>query len=270
MEMLATIRKYLKILTTSIKVFAAYKTNIFFNVLAMFVKVLFAFVLWSIIYESHNTIAGYSFQQMILYYILCSFVMQLDKTEIITNTMSEEIQNGKFAKYLIMPIKLEKYFFTYSLGATVLNTLFIAVGCACLVYLIQIDASISVTFSQSVILFIIVLLGIIFMSKINYLIGILSMKYIDVTIFILVKDNIFALLKGELIPLVLLPKSVFSAMKYFPFYYIGYYPVNTIITGNLESVWLAIAVLLIWIICLGIFNKHLFAKYKIVYEGTGL
>ena len=261
--------KMLKVLTTSVKIHSVYKANIFFNIISMFTRILLAFILWGVAYESNSLIGGYTYNQMLLYYILSSFILQLDKTDIIANSMAEEVQNGRFAKYIIMPINVKNYFLFYSLGDSFLN-LFSFICCIGFIIFFGLRLSFTITAAHFLGLLVVIVLGILIMANINFIIGTLAIKYYDITVFMMVKDNILSLITGSLLPLSLFPKGILNIMHFFPFYYIGYYPVNLLITGDVESIFMAACILTVWLFVLHLAATRLFKKYIMSYEGIGL
>lgn len=263
-------RKYIMVMISSIKVHCAYKTNIFFNVLAMLTKVLLAYILWGAIYESTLLVGNYSFEQMVLYYIICTVILQLDKTSSISSIMAEEIQEGRFAKNIILPVGLKKYYFFYSLGESLLGALIALLCCGGLVLALGLELLIAISISQVLHVIVMIAISTLIMAEINFMIGLLAIKYYDITIFVLVKDNLLSLITGSLLPLSLFPNSLQALMKFFPFYYMGYYPTNVIITGNTESIYIAYCVLLTWLLILHFVSNVLYRKLIILNEGAGL
>ena len=62
------------------------------------------------------------------------------------------------------------------------------------------------------------------MIQLNYFLGILAFKFQEIRMFLMIKGNIVAFITGTLVPLVLLPQGIVSAMRFFPFYYVTYLP----------------------------------------------
>jgi len=236
----------------------------------MFTKIIFAYVLWGAVFKSKHMVAGYTFNTMILYYIISSAITQFDQTSMITNKMSEEVQNGQFSKYLLFPINIKEYYFLYSLGGTVFFGVFSIVCIFIFGLIFQKNLFYNIEISRLGLSFVIVLLGLLFMKEINYAIGILSIKYIDVTVFVLIKDNIIMLITGGLIPLSFFSKNVVRVMKFFPFYFLNYYPTELVITGDTKDVKIAIFVLVAWTATAKIANKVMMTRIRKKYEGVGL
>lgn len=77
-----------------------------------------------------------------------------------------------------------------------------------------------------------IVLGLIFMAQLNCFLGILVLKFQDISLFLMIKYNIVALITGTMIPLTLLPAHFVSAMRIFPFYYVTYLPSMLLIGRN--------------------------------------
>ena len=86
----------------------------------------------------------------------------------------------------------------------------------------------------------------------------------------MIKDNIFSLISGAVIPLVLLPQEVISVFKYLPFYYISYLPTMLLLGRNTEEVPQALITMLVWVILFAILNPSTYKYYRTKFEGAGI
>jgi ABC-2 type transport system permease protein len=108
------------------------------------------------------------------------------------------------------------------------------------------------------------------MMQLNYYIGILAFKYLDTSIFMMIKENIVQFVTGSLIPLALLPSSVIKVMSFFPFYYVSYLPSMLFLGRNQNEVAFGIMVLLIWNAVFAVLNRCTYNRLKNKYEGVGI
>lgn len=265
-----TNKKYINIFLISIKEQTIYRLNILFSLLASFFKILFAVTLWGWLFKENYGSLQYSLNATIAYYIISECILQLNQTELITEKISEEVQNGRFAKYFLMPINIKKYFFSLALGKTTYTFVYTLLSMLVFSFVFRLNYTIEFNLLSLIFFVLIVILGILAMKEINYIVGIMSIKYVDISVLIMIKQNVTALLVGGILPLHFFGENTIKVMKIFPFYYINYYPVNLLLTNDTENVFVAIIILCIWIFLLKIISTKMTNYYKKNYEGIGL
>ncbi|MDE7298378.1 MAG: ABC transporter permease, partial [Lachnospiraceae bacterium] len=117
---------------------------------------------------------------------------------------------------------------------------------------------------------IMVVLGLFFMVQLNYYLGLLTLKYEEIGTFLMIKNNLTALVTGSIVPLVLFPETVLRVMKLLPFYYITYLP-SMLLTGQCrEEAGIGILVLALWCAALGLLIRTTWRKYRLKYDGAGI
>lgn len=55
---------------------------------------------------------------MLSYYIISSYIFQLDKSAEISQQMSRMLRNGTFSKYMVIPVHTQGYFVAMEAGKT--------------------------------------------------------------------------------------------------------------------------------------------------------
>lgn len=263
-------KKYFEIAKITFKAELAYRFDVIIGILLSVCRILLSFILWSAFFKGKDTIAGFSFNMMITYYIFISFFSKLDMSESIVNQLSNEIRQGKFSKYLVQPVKPLWYFISSTCAKTVF--IFCISSTVTIVFALIFNKYLSFNTSLLMILtaFFINILGLIFLMLLNYFIGILSFKFCDIWAFNMIKNTIFEFITGTFIPLSLFPLWVQSGMRLFPFYYIYYYPSNMIVTGNNQNVLLAITILISWNLFMFIVIHLTYKALRKKYEGVGI
>ena len=71
-------RKYREIMRVYIKAQLAWRAAVAFSMLFTVAKILFAWLLWGMIFRGRNIVAGFTFHGMLSYYIVSSFLSQLE------------------------------------------------------------------------------------------------------------------------------------------------------------------------------------------------
>lgn len=263
-------KKYFEIAKITFKSQIAYRFDIIIGLLLSFVRIMLAFILWRVIFEGKDEIAGFSFAMMMTYYIIISFLRRLDLTDEIVWQLSSEIREGQFTKYLIRPIKPLWYFVTaclakmaYVLGLNIAATVLYALIFSRF-WVVQTD---TVTVLCAILIFV---LGLSFMILLNYFIAILSFKFTDVGALNMIKGNILEFLTGALIPLTLLPGWLQNGMQLFPFYYVYYYPTALLLKGPVVGISEAILLLALWNAIMYAIVSMTYQALKRKYEGVGV
>lgn len=237
--------------------------------LALF-RILLAFILWSVLFKGKDEIAGFSFGMMITYYILISFFRRLDLTESIVWQMQEEIREGQFTKYLVRPVKPLWFFVSASFAKTAfvlgINLLATLLYAALFHRYFTFHANFGACFSA----FMIFLFGLNFLILLNYFVGVLSFKFIEVTAFNILKGVILEFLTGALIPLAILPVWFQDGMKIFPFYYIYYYPTMLVLNREINKIPQAFLLLIVWNVLMFLIVTATYSKLRRKYEGVGV
>lgn len=263
-------KKYYETAKIMFKTQIAYRFDIITSMIFTISKILLAYVLWGAIFGKQSVISGFTFNSMLSYYIISSFLTQLDQSSGTGWQISEEIRNGRFSKYIIKPVGVFRYFTAQTVGVSAFLLLFNLIAAAIWVFIFRVDFVISGN-SQSIIsALILILLGLLFMLQINYFIGILAFKFLDTSIFMMIKDNIVQFVTGSLIPLTLLPPGIIRIMTFFPFYYISYLPSMLLLGRNENEIITGIVILSLWNIAFGILNSATYNRLKCIYDGVGI
>lgn len=263
-------KKYLQIFKIGMKEMFAYRFDVFGKGVLGFFKICIAYLMWRIIYSMNDIVSGYTFHEMITYYLLVNFLLAFETSSEVSKLMSEEIKNGYFTKYIVKPVNTFGYYFSLIISKiaflAIVNT--IAMGVWLLVFRNYFELHLSFrALSNSIFIFI---LGLLFIALLNYFFMILTFWVIDTTAFFMIKDNIMEFVTGALVPFSLLPAYVIEGFKYTPFYYILYYPVNICIRGDLSEVHRAFFVLVISCVVLLVIDHGIYKFAIKSYEGVGI
>jgi ABC-2 type transport system permease protein len=207
---------------------------------------------------------------MLSYYIIHSFLTQLDMSDQISNEISTKIRAGSFSKYMVVPVNIQGYFMAQSAGAAVFYLIFNLL--AAVIWIFVFGIKFTFTADPLIILsaLFLALLGLIFMLQLNYFLGLLTLKFQNIDLFLMIKNNLLAFIAGTLIPLVLLPESVLRIMRYLPFYYVSYLPSMLFIGRNREELSYGFLIMLLWILFFAVLNKITYERLRVKYDGVGI
>ncbi|MDE6054161.1 MAG: ABC transporter permease, partial [Lachnospiraceae bacterium] len=74
-------RKYWEIAKTYTKTQLAWRADVIFNMIFTISKILFAYLLWGIIFQGKEMVGAFTFHGMLSYYIVSSFLSQLEMSD---------------------------------------------------------------------------------------------------------------------------------------------------------------------------------------------
>jgi ABC-2 type transport system permease protein len=261
--------KYIETVKVQFKSQLAYRFDIIMNVVLTVSKILLAYVLWSAVFKTQDIVAGFTLNSMMSYYILSSFISQLDQATGTGWHIAEDIRNGSFSsnnqahehlrvlhsayrRSLIIPAHFQP-----ARGSFVGPYL---QGGVCYDKRCPSDPSGHCPDPARAPLH----------GTAKLFHRILAFKVLDVTIFMLIKDNIAEFVKGSLIPLTLLPPGVIGVMKLFPFYYATYLPTMLLLGRNGNEALPGIIILVCWIVLFRFINSLTYKRLRHRYDGVGI
>ncbi len=262
--------KYWEISKTYMKTQLVYRLDIIFNMLFTVTKILFAYLLWGMVLKNKDMAGMFTFHSMVSYYIISSFLSQLEMSSGISNEIYWRIRNGTFSKYMVIPAGIEKYFLAMEFGVVLFYILFDFIAALIWVFIFQIDFIFTNNLVVIACAVVITLLGLLFMVQLNYLLGIMGLKYQGIQTFLMVKDNLVMLVTGGIVPLALFPDAVVDILSLMPFYYITYLPAMLFTGFCQDEAVSGIFIILCWCIVLQVVINIFWKKNVKNYEGVGI
>lgn len=159
---------------------------------------------------------------MLSYYVINSFLSQLEMSQGVSEEINHRIRNGTFSKYMILPISKEGYFLAMELGIVLFYLAFDFLAAFVWIVIFKIEFVFTKNMLVLLVSLFMNLIGMVFMVQLNYFFGILTLKYQGIDTFLRIKNNFIALITGTIIPLALFPEILVNIMKLLPFYYVSY------------------------------------------------
>ncbi len=263
-------KKYLEVAKILFKAQIVYRFDVTMSVLFTVSKILFAYILWGAVFGQNKTVAGFTFPMMLSYYIISSFLSQIEMSDGVSSEIGDRIRGGSFSKYMVIPINTQGYFIAQTFGAMAFYLIFNLLAAAVWVFVFKVEFVITCNISIIVSAVCMVILGLLFMIQLNYFLGILAFKFQEIWIFLMIKGNIVAFITGTLIPLTLLPQGIVSVMRFFPFYYVTYLPSMLLIGKNENEALTGIITLAVWLGVFTALNGFTYNRMRIIYDGAGI
>jgi ABC-2 type transport system permease protein len=246
----------------------AFRLRYFTGIITYFLNVTVYYFIWTAVYRSTQSIAGYNLAQIVTY-ISVGWIIRSFYWNTIDQEMAYEVIEGKIAMDLIKPVSIQWMWISRAMGESAfrlgLLTLPTAIVVA-LVFPIQAPSS-----RENFLLFLIGAFGSFFlMGAINFMIGTCAIPLKSILALIRAKYWLIELLSGLLIPISFFPPVAQKIMAWLPFEYIAYQPLQ-IYLGKLDraAAIRALATECLWVVALLVL-AHLWwerASRKITIQG---
>lgn len=263
-------KKYWEVARVHLKSQLVWRADVMFQMFFTIGRILFAYLLWKVIFAGREQVAGFTFDGMLSYYIFSSFLTQLDMSQGVGEEIHSRIRGGTFSKYMVLSVHTEGYFLAMEVGVVSFYLVFDLI--AAFVWVLVFDIRLQTAAQWQIIFcaFIMVLLGLLFMVQLNYYLGLLTLKYQGIGTFLMIKNNMMALVTGSIVPLVLLPEGVVGVMRLLPFYYVTYLPSMLLVGRCQEEAVTGLAVLAVWCLAMQALIGVTWEKYSRMYDGVGI
>lgn len=264
------VSKYFEVSKIYMKTQLAWRADVIFNMIFTITKILFAYLLWGMVFQNKEMVGQFTFHGMLSYYIISSFLSQLEMSDGISSEIHDRIRNGTFSKYMVIPVGIEKYFMAMELGVVLFYIIFDFIAAVMWIFVFQIHFVFAAEVLLIICAVIMAILGMIFMVQLNYFLGLLTLKYQGIGTFLMIKKNLAALVTGSIVPLALFPEKVVRIMQLLPFYYVTYLPAMLFTGMCKDEAIIGIAVISCWCLVLQLFINVVWEKYLRKYDGVGI
>ena len=265
-----SIRRYYEVAKINFKVQLIWRFDVVVNMVFTIVKILFAYILWKAIFGENKIVSGFTFNSMLSYYIISSFLAGIDMSKSTSEEICNRVKLGTFSKYMIIPINVQNYFIAKIFGMTCFYFVFNMISAFVWIFIFKIDFAFTSNPVQILISILMIFLGFIFMMKLHFFIGILSFKFLEISFFRMIIENIVEFITGTMIPLVLLPETIVTVMKVFPFYYTTYLPSMLLIGRNSNEAIQGLIILALWVLFFSVVNKVMYKRMRTLFDGVGI
>lgn len=253
----------------SFKAQIVYRFDVSMTALATITRVLFAWILWGVIFSTRETVGGFTHHAMLSYYVVSSFLASLDMSKGIAFEISDRIKGGTFSRFMVIPSHPQLYFTSQTLGAAGYYAIFAALAASASAAMF-LRAGLPATDPAAVVCALaMIAMGLVCMCEYQFLIGILSFKFQDVGLHL--QGNLIDFSTGVMIPLSLLPRGVQTALGALPFPYVTYVPAM-LMTGQSSAAdgWRGLCVLVFWTLALLLLGRFAYTRLRTRYDGVGI
>jgi len=254
-------RKVKQIYLTSFQEAIAYRQSTYFWIVAYSLPFLMMYFVWSNVFSSNQTLAGFSFNQMVTYYFASFLAFNFAAPSGVEWSINWRIREGTFSEFLSKPYNFFLHYLVSPLAYLTLRFL-LTFPIAVIFYFLFNNLISKVPFSNIVLFILALCLGYLINLCFSFFLSFIAFWHEDAEGFFHLKQTVTLFLSGGLLPL-----EFFGSYSYFlkllPFSYIISFPVNLYL-GKLSAEEIAFRFLVgfSWLIILG-FSAKIFYKLSV-------
>lgn len=248
----------------------AWRFDVAMTMVATVGRIVAAWILWSAIFRDKELVNGFTFEAMLSYYIVSSFLTSLDMSSQISGEVSSLIRDGGFSKHMVTPMSPFGFFSAMMTGEAAFHLWFSCAAALICATLFRIKFLLTAEPMLILAALVMILLGLLCQMCFHYFLGLLAFKFLNVGTFLHAANNVLAFLTGALVPLALLPAGVTAAMRMFPFYYVTYLPAMLLTGRGGEEALAGLIMLTCWTGALLTLSRFMYHKLRVRYDGVGI
>ena len=265
---------FFRVVTLEARKLMSYRVDFWLSTFATFaVQLAIAYFLWRAVFEAtgKSQIGGFSFDGMVLYYVLAILVAKLIPLQGRHLSIAEDIYEGSLTRYLIYPASYSAFKLGEHVGLVVPAILQVALIAPLTALAVPMPEEfritpLSVTWAA---------LAVILANLMAFLIR------LPVQAVAFWADNVWSLnvmvrfasemLGGLMLPLSLFPSALAALLDWLPFKYFYAFPVLTLVGQTTFEEWLrGMGGMVIWCVLLAALSRWVLRRGYRVYTGVGI
>jgi ABC-2 type transport system permease protein len=249
--MRAALVKYYSAFTVGLQSNIVYRVNFALRGFFSFFHLVVVFLLWSAAYAGNKSIGGFSFGQTLTYFVAIIVVQFMIGAFNEDYQISEEIRNGLINQFLLKPVNYFAYRFSIYLSARVVTGTLIILPVLVSYPFLRAYLTLPPESWRYAVAIPALVMSALIQFGIAYCFGLMTFWFLEIQGFVILSMAIESVLGGQIFPLDLLPRSLYSISACLPYFYQMYFPV-ALVTGRLNeppSVILAmLAIQFFWVV----------------------
>ncbi len=268
--MTAVLAKYAKVFTIGAQNTFVYRWNFVLRSVFGIVPLVGTIFLWKAMFSSGGgQLSGYTYSQLILYFAMCIFVENL-----VTPTEDEwqiagEIRDGKMSFLLLKPLNYLAYRFTLYASYRLLYTAVLLPGIVLIFFFLRDHITLPSHASTWIFFALGTGMAALIQFFIAYSIAMLAFWILEISTIVFMVFSVEYFLSGQIFPLDMLPAWLAAIVKWSPFPYEMYFPVQIFmerVSGAKLLQGLAIQafwVVMMWLLAVGLWRRGI-RRYQAV------
>ena len=263
-------RKYWVVLKMSIDRMFAYRFNFFLGRLRNIIFLLLLFYLWRSLTLKSGIFAGYSEAELVTYVfganLLRSVIFGAQSRDI-----ADEINQGIFSKYLVMPVNYFWFNFCRELGQRLVHLFSASVEVIIFAFILKARLAAPADVKTMLLCLTAIVLAVFLYFILSFFVSLLAFWSREAMGPRFLFEWILEFASGAYFPLDILSRAIFTALSFLPFFYIIYLPIS-IYLGKLNSleIYLGLGRQIGWIIVAGSLTYLAWQQGLKKYTGEGI
>ena len=223
---LAALRKYQRIFRASLVERMTYRSDFLLGTILRFLPMVTTILLWQAIYagSGQSQLAGFTYREMIAYLLLTHISRMFSSMPGLASGISRDIRDGALKRYLIQPVNLIGYLFSYRLAHKVAYIVTSFLPYALLFFLCRGFFDGLPDPLTLLIYFVSLILAFMVGFYFEVCVGMIGFWFLEVTSILYIVMTLNFFISGHMLPLDLLPWPWAGVLKALPFQYLAYFP----------------------------------------------
>lgn len=226
-------------------------------------------LVWIAVYDGQESIAGYSVEEILTYFVAC-MILDFLITSYVDDDLNTDIRDGEISNWLLKPISTVKVYFFYNFSVS-LPMLVIACVVGSLILLLS---PISFAFPENTTTWLLIgpmiVVGHIISFNLKFMLGCIAFWLEEISALQYAYALSASVLIGWVAPMAFLPEWFQAINNWLPFQYTLYVPVAIFLekVDNTQILqWLAIA--LGWLLITSLARRAVYARAITHYNAVG-
>lgn len=251
-------KKYINIAKFALMTQLQYKGYFIISLVSPIIKITVLYFFYKSIFEVQREISGFNFQEMIQFVIFSTFLGDINSYSVGRN-LSSLIVKGTISLELIKPYSVVLSLISQDIGKKILDLLKCSIASLVFINRLNVDFT-YYNFNILVIFIFQVLLGIFIVQLMDLIFGLLAFYTVNTWGILILRNSIFSMTSGVLLPLRFYPQNIRELMSYSPYSYAINTPIEYFFNGKLETK--TILAQLIWLVTLCIVVKMIWKSNR--------
>jgi ABC-2 type transport system permease protein len=270
--MRATLIKYQSVFNVGLQSNLVYRVNFAVRGFFSFFHLVVVFILWGAAYAGNAAIGGFSFSQTLTYFVAVIVVQFMIGAFNEDYQISEEIRNGLINQFLLKPVNYFAYRFSIYVSARVVTGALIIVPVIVTYPFLKSYLMVPHEWWRLAVAVPALVMSALIQFGIAYCFGMLSFWFLEIQGFVILSMAFESLLGGQIFPLDLLPRWLYSLSACLPYYYQMYFPV-ALVTGRIENdpplIFAMLRIELFWVVVILALGQFLWRRGLRLHTAVG-
>lgn len=264
--------KYFQVYLMGFQEQLTYRINFILTMVFSFIPVVVQIYLWKSIFNSMtgNNWNGYTYTSVITYFILANIITKLTDTLGFEFKMTEDIRTGNIAQFFVRPVNHLAFCFSHLSSMKTVFFLTTLIPNLVLIWFLRDYFTFDLSGINMFLFPLFLVISVTINFLISYLIALAAFWFSEVSSFFVAKMVFLLFMTGAMVPLDLLPGSWFEIVRFLPFKYVVFVPINLFL-GRMQTDQIFTELLLAsgWILLLSIFIKMCWRKAAKQFSAVG-